>query len=257
MSKKSRKPILEPVQNVDTAAWAAAIAKKKRFSEEVLACRHAAMKESNRQRIDRLKSLSELTRNPLYVWEAIAYSFLFGDELPAWCLAYIAETSWEMLGLMQKVLGPDFSISIEAVEGHERLQKKTAKEAAAGVSRALQITRPGYNAFKDIQSDTRKVEDASLVDAAIHFQEWRTRIICEGLPDGMVEAVPQVEEHFTSRFGPLAAAETAVEAALAKIEQRRNLGKTRTGEGSNRQVRERIKEGRTLLKPNKMREPNV
>ena len=183
-------------------------------------------------------------------------AFVFGDELPAWCLSYIEDTALEIFGLMQKVLGPDFSISIEATDGHEHLQEKTAKEAVAGVSRALQITRPGYNAFKSIQSDTRKVEDASLFDAAVSFKEWRTRILYERLPDGMVEAVPEVEEHFTLRFGPLTAAETAEEAALARIKQRRNIGQTGAGEGSDRQVKDRIKEGRALLKPNKPREPD-
>ena len=31
------------------------------------------MKESNKRRIEQLKAVSQLTRNPLYVWEAIAY----------------------------------------------------------------------------------------------------------------------------------------------------------------------------------------
>jgi hypothetical protein len=126
------------------------------------------------------------------------------------------------------------------------------KRALDKVADALKLKRKGYNAFKQLASDECKIEDAVLIDGVAPFRDWRTRVLYDGLPPGVMEAMPElVEPHYKERFGSLEDAEKSAERAVETIKKRRGIGQNKPGVGSDRQIHKRVKEGRKLLNPNK------
>jgi hypothetical protein len=97
-----------------------------------------------------LHRLTNLTANPLYVWEAILVCTLHDSPLPAWCLDYIKTTAVLLHDLID-----------DAQSEHP---KNSAAAATAKVAAALQMARRGWNAFQRFRADDAKMHDAITVE---------------------------------------------------------------------------------------------
>jgi hypothetical protein len=94
--------------------------------------------------LNRTQRWYEQTKNPLYVWEAIAWC-LHADEqrsLPDWCLAYLRDTAANLHSL---ACGVDF---------RDPAKKITSDQAFKLTSNALSLARQGKkNAFASQRRD--------------------------------------------------------------------------------------------------------
>jgi hypothetical protein len=99
-----------------------------------------------------LLRLANLTANPLYVWQAILVCVLHETPLPAWCLDYINTTA---------VLLHDLVDDAQSEHG-----KNSPAAAIEKVAAALQMVRPGWNAFQRFKADEAKMRDALTVEVA-------------------------------------------------------------------------------------------
>jgi hypothetical protein len=86
------------------------------------------------------------SKNPLYIWEAIARCLNVDPPapIPAWCLPYLAEAARNITDLSWRC-------------GQRRLSHSLA---AGRVTRALGLTRQGFNAFREIPADRQAMRGA-------------------------------------------------------------------------------------------------
>lgn len=120
-----------------------------------------------------LRRRAELTGNRLYVWEAILHYTVADAPLPDWCIDYIRTVAFNLFDLRH---GRDPSKPPVRQEGEserdfaERSNRQgqfTAQSASDRVASALMLTRRGWNAFVEFESDQQKELDASTYDHAL------------------------------------------------------------------------------------------
>jgi hypothetical protein len=94
------------------------------------------------------------TRNPLYVWEALTLLCIppiVGTDapdclLPGWCAAYLGRVAEVFMGLPPPGIDPEGGMA----------------EQAPAVSKALGLSRQGWDAYADWQRDRARERDADL-----------------------------------------------------------------------------------------------
>ena len=100
--------------------------------------------------LNRTQRCYEQTKNPLYVWEAIAWC-LKADEpqsLPDWCLAYLRDTAANLHSL---ACGVDFR---ERQEAGSAIKKISPQQAVKLIANALCLSKQRKrNAFASLRVD--------------------------------------------------------------------------------------------------------
>jgi hypothetical protein len=119
----------------------------------VVAGDHASARAELGRDIDALKRAYGETGNPLYVWEALSLlcvpSILERPSdrtLPGWCVEYLARAAEALLGLSPPGAPPEGGI----------------KDRASAVSKALALTRQGWDAYLRRKADGESASDAEL-----------------------------------------------------------------------------------------------
>jgi hypothetical protein len=104
------------------------------------------MAKPSTERPDRLHHLYEQTKNPLFVWQAIADA----PAIPDWCMPYLREVAINLTELA------------------------SSKHAMQSVSKALSLSRQGKrNAFAALEKDRRDMKFAKQFTAYEHSRELR------------------------------------------------------------------------------------
>jgi hypothetical protein len=102
--------------------------------------------------VESLANLAEKTQNPLYIWEAVYRCLGLGIPLPDCCVRYLLYTASKLYSLRREACGNDENPPSRLLMAPERV-------AHAAIA-ALQLTRPGWNAFKMYAADQRRMQDA-------------------------------------------------------------------------------------------------
>ncbi|MBP0445021.1 hypothetical protein J8J14_09535 [Roseomonas sp. SSH11] len=107
-----------------------------------------------------LQDAYEAEANPLFVWTALIYQLRPTDEaqkdppparaVPAWCADYLYQTAWRLWRLAR---GIDYR--------DERAPGLSPQDAMKLTPNALELTRPGFNAFAAFESAEEVMRDVA------------------------------------------------------------------------------------------------
>jgi hypothetical protein len=125
----------------------------------------AARAERELEEIGAFERAYAETGNPLYVWDALSvlcvHSLVPGQTpgrfLPGWCVDYLSRTAEVLLGLLPPGVHPAGGMA----------------EQAPAVSKALGLSRQGWDAYAERQKDRARVRDADVY----------ARVRALGIPD--------------------------------------------------------------------------
>ncbi len=133
------------------------------------------------ERLETLRLRAEMTRNPLYVWEAIAHCNVADYPrypLPDWCLEYLTTVA-SMFGTLAQLRDAiAFPTKTEnttdqdyesMVAEWKESSKIDADKALKSVNEVLGLSSQGKNAFIEHKKDREKMVEATVAGAGPEF----------------------------------------------------------------------------------------